>query len=135
MHTCTHTQTHTHTHTHTLYLYLPTYLSFFYIYITTYRGDIHDTVVVPWTVGLLVNRSSDRSCIRGMFQNKIYLISPCCLRPSIALTVQNHGLKHQSFILYILIAYRIVGFSGKDLTFMLAECIQTCHLLMLSADR
>ena len=45
----------------------------------------------PWysrSAGLLVNMSSDRSCTRGMFHNKIHLISPGCPRPSIALTVQ-----------------------------------------------
>ena len=33
-----------------------------------------------------------------MIRNKIHLIRPGCLRPSIALTVQNRGLKHHSFI-------------------------------------
>ena len=33
-----------------------------------------------------------------MIHNKICLIRPGCLRPSIALTVQNRGLKHHSFI-------------------------------------
>ena len=32
-----------------------------------------------------------------MIHNKIHLIRPGCFRPSIALTVQNHGLKHHSF--------------------------------------
>ena len=44
---------------------------------------------------------SDRSCTRGMVHNKIHLINPCCPGPSIALQVQNRGLKqHHSFILY-----------------------------------
>ena len=33
-----------------------------------------------------------------MIHNQICLIRPGCLRPSIALTVQNRGLKHHSFI-------------------------------------
>ena len=33
----------------------------------------------------------------GMIHNKIHLIRPGCLRPCIALTVQNCGLKQQSF--------------------------------------
>ena len=45
----------------------------------------------------LANRSSNQSCTWGMMLNKIHLIRPGCLWPSIALTVQNRGLKHQSF--------------------------------------
>ena len=37
-------------------------------------------------------------CARGMIHNKIHVICPGCLRPSIALTVQKRGLKHHSFI-------------------------------------
>ena len=37
----------------------------------------------------------------NMIHNKIHLIRPGCLRPSIALTVQNRGLKHQSFIHHV----------------------------------
>ena len=33
--------------------------------------------------------------------NKIHLIRPDCLRTSIALSVQNRSLKHQSFILQL----------------------------------
>ena len=61
-------------------------------------GGIRGTVLARWT-GLLANRSSDRSCARGKINNKIHHIRPGCLRPSIA-TVQNHGLKHYSFIPY-----------------------------------
>ena len=43
-----------------------------------------------------VNRSSDRSCTKGMFHNKMHLNSSGCPRPNIALQVQNRGLK--SFI-------------------------------------
>ena len=60
----------------------------------TFSGGINATVVERWTV---VNRSSDRSCTRGMLHNKIHLTSPSCPLPSIALQVQNRGLKHQSF--------------------------------------
>ena len=35
-----------------------------------------------------------------MIHKKIHLISPGCPRPTIALTLQNCGLKHQSFHLY-----------------------------------
>ena len=42
-----------------------------------------------------------------MVHDKIHLIRPGCLRPSIALTVQNRGLKHQSFI------YLFVGEKGE----------------------
>ena len=51
-------------------------------------------VAQRWHDGLMVHRSSNRSCTRGM----IHLIIPGCLQPSIALLVQNRGLKHQSFI-------------------------------------
>ena len=54
----------------------------------------------PWcrgSDGLLVNRSTDRSCTRGMIYNQIYLISPGCPRSSIVLQVQNRGLTHNSF--------------------------------------
>ena len=44
--------------------------------------------------GLLVNRSNDRSCNRGMIHYTIYLISPDCPRPSLVL-MQNRSLKHQ----------------------------------------
>ena len=40
-----------------------------------------------WTAGQQVD----------MIQNKIHLISPVCLGPSIALHVQNRGLKHKPF--------------------------------------
>ena len=50
--------------------------------------------IVPWTLGaswyscsveLLVNRSSERSCTRGMIHNKFISLPPGCPRPSIAL--------------------------------------------------
>ena len=51
--------------------------------------------VVQWLLraGLLVNRSSDWSCTGGMIHNRMHLIVPGCPRPSIALQVQNRGLK------------------------------------------
>ena len=45
----------------------------------------------------LVNRSSDWSCTRGMIQHKIHLNNPGCPRPSIALKMQNRGLKYLPF--------------------------------------
>ena len=57
-----------------------------------YRKSSYFTSNVP---GFLL--SSDRSCARGMIHNKIHPIRPGFLRPSIALTVQNRGLKDQSF--------------------------------------
>ena len=41
---------------------------------------------------------SDWSCTRVKIHNKIHSISTGCPRPSIALEVQNCGLKHQSFV-------------------------------------
>ena len=55
-------------------------------------------VGVWWCAGLLANRSSDRSCASGMIHNKIHRIRPGCLRPSIALKVQNRGLNNDLFI-------------------------------------
>ena len=53
-------------------------------------GRIRVTVVSRWTAG--------REIDTVMFHNKIYLPHPGCLWPSIALTVQNRGLKHHSFV-------------------------------------
>ena len=47
---------------------------------------------------VLVNRSSDRSCIRGIIHNTIHLTSLGCPGPIIALQLQNCGLKHHSCI-------------------------------------
>ena len=44
------------------------------------------------TAEQLVNRSSDRSCTRGMIHNKIHLCSSIYPRPRIV-SVQNRGLK------------------------------------------
>ena len=53
---------------------------------------IRAIVVARWTASQL----SDRSPTRGMIHNKIPLINPGYPRPSIALQVQNRGLKHHS---------------------------------------
>ena len=60
-----------------------------------WEGGIHGTVVVCWTVGQQVKQSILRW---GMTRNKI---DPFCPGKvvSIALPVQNRGLKHHSFIL------------------------------------
>ena len=42
-----------------------------------------------------------------MIHNKIHLIRPGCLQPSIALTVQNRGLKHHPFIVIIIIIIKV----------------------------
>ena len=67
----------------------------------------------PWYSGLLSNRSSDQSCARGMVHNKIHLIRQGCLRPSIALTVQNRGLKHQSFITVVVVGTSCSSYSSN----------------------
>ena len=51
--------------------------------------------VVQWYRARLL---ANRSCARGMIHNKIKYIRPGGLLPSIALTVQSRGLKHDSFI-------------------------------------
>ena len=38
---------------------------------------------IQWSIGIITN--SDWSCTRGTIHNKIYLIRPGCLRPSVAL--------------------------------------------------
>ena len=45
----------------------------------------------------VMNHAPGAGSIRAMIHNKINLISPSCPRPNIALQVQNHDLKHQSF--------------------------------------
>ena len=55
--------------------------------------DIYDSVVSLGTAGQKVERAS---CIRGTIHSKIHLIRKVCTRPSIALHVQNHSLKHHS---------------------------------------
>ena len=64
------------------------------------QGSVHGTVVADWT-GQLVERSILH---QGHDAQQIHLISPDCPWPSIALHMQNCGLKHQSF-LYLLIKY------------------------------
>ena len=55
--------------------------------------------VVQWQrTGLLVNRSSGRSCSRGMIHNKIHLISPGCPRPNTALQSRIVALNSIHFI-------------------------------------
>ena len=68
-----------------------------WIYAST--GGVRGTMETRWTAWLLVNRSSDRSCTRGKILSKIHLISPGCPRPSIALQMQNRGLKHHISII------------------------------------
>ena len=63
--------------------------------------------MVQWyRAGLLVNRPSDRSCTRGMIHNKIPLISRGCPRSSVALQLQDCGLKHHSFHVPVTTYYR-----------------------------
>ena len=62
-------------------------------FVSSYLGGIRGTVVARWTARQQVELS-DWSCTRGMIHNKIHLIR----QGSIALTVQNRSLKHQSFI-------------------------------------
>ena len=61
----------------------------------TIRGGTRGPVVALdcWPTG----RASDWSSARGMIHNKIHLVCLGCLQPSIALTVQNRGLKQHSF--------------------------------------
>ena len=69
--------------------------------LTKIRDLVHlhaEAFVVQWQrAGLLANRCGERCCARGTIHNKFHLICPGCLHPSIALTVQNRGLKHRSF--------------------------------------
>ena len=53
-------------------------------------------------MNFVMNHAPDWSYARGMVHNKIHHIHPGCLRPSIALTVQNRGLKHQSLFHWLL---------------------------------
>ena len=66
------------------------------LFYTTVRG----IVVVRWTAGQQFERSILTS---GMIHNKIQLIRPGCPRLSIALQVQNHGLKQNSFPFYTIV--------------------------------
>ena len=81
---------------------------------TPLSGGIRGTVVT------LANRSSDRSCTRGMILNKIHHFRPGCLGPSIALKVQNHGLKHHSFI------HVIIPTLSSKVSLSLLSDIHTC---------
>ena len=71
-----------------------------------------------WSTGL-----SDRSCTRGMIHAKIHLISRGCPRSSIALQVQNRGLKHHSFI------YSFIQGSSCDSARWAGNCsaLVCCH--------
>ena len=53
------------------------------------------TVVARWAAGQQVEQSILR---QGMIHNKIHHMRPGCFWPSIALTVQNRGLKHHSLM-------------------------------------
>ena len=59
-------------------------------YFSVNLGGGRGTVVAA---GLLVNRSSDQSCTRGMIHNRIHLISRSCPGPCLALQCRIVGLK------------------------------------------
>ena len=61
-------------------------------------GGISSFVVAGWTA-VHVNRSSDRSCTRGMIHYKIQLILGRLSSAQYSHTVQNGGLRHHSFIM------------------------------------
>ena len=54
-------------------------------------------VVLWWHVGLLANRSSNRTCARSMIQKQNSSHSSILSPAQDSLTVQNRGLKDQSF--------------------------------------
>ena len=55
-------------------------------------------VVQSYNAGLMISRSTDRSCTRGMIHNTILLISSCCPRRSIALQCRIVALKTIHFM-------------------------------------
>ena len=57
------------------------------------------SVLDGWSTGRTISPA------KGAFHNKIQLISAGCPRSSIALQVQNHDLKHHSFLKKWYIAY------------------------------
>ena len=54
--------------------------------------------ILEWNLLKFFRCSMILRCTSGIFHNKIHLISRGCPWPSVALQVQNCGLKHQSFI-------------------------------------
>ena len=72
------------------------------------HSEVCGTVVARWTADHQVKQSILH---QGMIHNKIHLISPGCSRPSIALQVQNGGLKHHSFIVFLCISFLFLFFS------------------------
>ena len=96
---------------HSVYCYPPfSILLFSTILLYNYRY-LQGASVAQWQhVGLLVNWSSDRSCTRGMVHKKNSSHQPRLSPAQYGLTVQNCGLKHQSFhvIFSILLLSRVL---------------------------
>ena len=67
--------------------------SFWNSWFSCHRGS-HSTALARWTA---VTSSNERSCTRGMIHTKIHLFS-LGSPVQYSLTVQNSGLKHQTFI-------------------------------------
>ena len=81
-----------------VYVSVCVFLVFFFFYCYTHVFIGASVVHVQWQcAGLLINRSSDRSCTRGMIHNEIFSYKPRLSPAQYSLTVQNRGLKHQSF--------------------------------------
>ena len=60
-----------------------------------------------------------------MIHNKIHPIIPGCSRPSIALTLQNCGLKHQSFVQLLVIVIAILCHNASPLL-LINKSIKQC---------
>ena len=77
--------------------------------VQTWIGGVRGTWV---RAGLLPNRSSDRSCTRGMIHNKFQLIRPRLSPDEYSLTVQNRDLSTIHFQFQTYIYAQVPGTAG-----------------------